>query len=213
MAALAHVLVAPDSTIPVVGAPGAIAAVMGAYLCGFPDAPVRTLIFFFLILFVDIRARWLLIGWFIMQFFTSPDSGVAWVAHVGGFAFGVLVALAIRASGGLRTRPSAGPIAQRRVGHHGRHRPGSVRSLSRQLLIDQPVTRHVARVLTLVLHALVERPERALVSSGAISSKTSVTSGWPSSTSPGRSPTGCAPRRRRRGRRGSRARRRPAAVR
>ena len=101
VAALAHVLVAPDSTIPVVGAPGAIAAVMGAYLVWFPGRAGPHLIFFFLILFVDIRARWLLIGWFIMQFFTSPDSGVAWVAHVGGFAFGVLVALAIRASGGL----------------------------------------------------------------------------------------------------------------
>ena len=102
VAALAHVLVAPDSTIPVVGASGAIAAVMGAYLVWFPDAPVRTLIFFFFILFVDIRARWLLIGWFVMQFFTSPDSGVAWVAHVGGFAFGVAVALLVRFSGGAR---------------------------------------------------------------------------------------------------------------
>ena len=115
VAALAHVLVAPDSTVPVVGASGAIAAVMGAYLVWFPDAPVRTLIFFFFILFVDIRARWLLIGWFVMQFFTSPDSGVAWVAHVGGFAFGVLVALVVHFSmrepwdtTGAR-RPTLGP--------------------------------------------------------------------------------------------------------
>jgi membrane associated rhomboid family serine protease len=93
---------APDSTIPVVGASGAIAAVMGAYLVWFPNAPVMTLIFFFFVLFVEIRAKWLLIVWFVTQFFTAPDSGVAWVAHVGGFGFGLLVALAVKASRGVR---------------------------------------------------------------------------------------------------------------
>jgi len=94
----AHIAVQPDATIPVVGASGAIAAVMGAYLVWFPDARVRTLIFFFLILFIQVRARWLLAFWFVLQFFTNPDDGVAWMAHVGGFAFGVLVGLLVRAS-------------------------------------------------------------------------------------------------------------------
>ena len=74
----------------------------GAYLVWFPDAPVRTAVFFFFIQIVDIRAKWLLGFWFISQFFTSPNSGVAWAAHVGGFVFGVIVGLMVRTSRGLR---------------------------------------------------------------------------------------------------------------
>ncbi|MDP1820872.1 MAG: rhomboid family intramembrane serine protease [Acidimicrobiales bacterium] len=87
-----------DSTIGMVGASGAIAAVMGAYFVWFPDAPVRTWISFLLFVFVRIRAKWVLGFWFILQFFTAPDSGVAWAAHVGGFVFGVLIGLVVRAS-------------------------------------------------------------------------------------------------------------------
>ncbi len=95
-ASAAHIGLNPDSTIPVVGASGAIAAVMGAYLVWFPDAPVRTVVFFFFITLVDIRAKWLLGFWFVSQFFTSPQSGVAWAAHVGGFVFGVILAYMVR---------------------------------------------------------------------------------------------------------------------
>jgi membrane associated rhomboid family serine protease len=98
VAAAAHIGVQPNSLIPVIGASGAIAGVMGAYLIWFPDAPVRTLIIFFIILFRDIPAKWLLIAWFVLQFFTNPNEGVAWVAHVGGFVFGVLIALLVRNS-------------------------------------------------------------------------------------------------------------------
>ena len=96
-ATLAHVLLDVDSTIAMVGASGAIAAVMGAYLVWFPDAPVRTLLTFFFILVVHIRAKWVLGFWFVLQFFTSPNSGVAWAAHVGGFVFGVVIGLVVRA--------------------------------------------------------------------------------------------------------------------
>jgi membrane associated rhomboid family serine protease len=102
VASAAHVLVQPDSTIPVVGASGAIAGVMGAYLVLFPNVKIRSLIIFFIILFRDIPAKWLLGVWFVTQFFTNPNAGVAWVAHVGGFAFGALVALMLRD----RLRPS-----------------------------------------------------------------------------------------------------------
>jgi len=95
-AMFAHFWVQPASTIPVVGASGAIAAVMGAYVIWFPNAPVRTLIFYFL---RDISAKWFLGIWFITQFFTGADSGVAWMAHVGGFVFGAVVALFVRATG------------------------------------------------------------------------------------------------------------------
>jgi membrane associated rhomboid family serine protease len=97
-ATLAHVAAQPASTIALIGASGAVAAVMGAYLVWFPNARVRTLVFFFLILFVEVRAKWLLLGWFVLQFFTGSDSGVAWVAHVGGFVLGVALALWVRAS-------------------------------------------------------------------------------------------------------------------
>lgn len=98
----AHLVLNLDSTIPVVGASGAIAAVMGAYLVWFPDAPVRTAVFFFFIMLVDVRAKWLLGFWFVSQFFTAPGSGVAWGAHVGGFVFGVVVGLIVRANSNVR---------------------------------------------------------------------------------------------------------------
>jgi membrane associated rhomboid family serine protease len=92
-----------DSTVPLVGASGAIAGVMGAYLVWFPDAPVRTLVFLgFFITMIAVRAKWLLAFWFVSQFFTDPNSGVAWAAHVGGFVFGALVGLLVRSSGRVR---------------------------------------------------------------------------------------------------------------
>jgi membrane associated rhomboid family serine protease len=94
VATAAHVAVQPGSTVPLVGASGAIAAVMGAYLVWFPNAPVRTLVFLFFPALV--RAKWFLGIWFVLQFFTDAGSGVAWVAHVGGFVFGVVVALMLR---------------------------------------------------------------------------------------------------------------------
>jgi len=97
VASAAHILVQPTSTIPVVGASGAIAGVMGAYLILFPNVRIRSLIILvFLVLFRDIRAKWLLGLWFVSQFFTNSSSGVAWVAHVAGFVFGALLALFLR---------------------------------------------------------------------------------------------------------------------
>ena len=95
----AHIAVQPNSTVPVIGASGAIAGVMGAYLIWFPRAQVRTLLFLgFFVLFPVISARWLLLFWLVSQFFVNPNEGVAWVAHVGGFVFGALIALLLRQS-------------------------------------------------------------------------------------------------------------------
>jgi membrane associated rhomboid family serine protease len=107
VATLAHVFVNADSTVPVVGASGAIAAVMGAYLVWYPNARIKTVIFAFFIFFTEVRAKWLLGIWLLLQFFTSDNSGVAWVAHVGGFAFGALVGLAMGPGG--RRRPPLRP--------------------------------------------------------------------------------------------------------
>ncbi len=95
-ATFAHVALDPNSTVPVVGASGAIASVMGAYLVLYPRARVHTAIFFGIILFRPIPA-WAVLGfWFVSQFFVDASSGVAWAAHVGGFVFGVIVALVLK---------------------------------------------------------------------------------------------------------------------
>jgi membrane associated rhomboid family serine protease len=95
VATLAWVAANPSSTVPVVGASGAIAAVMGAYLVWYPNVRIRTMIFVLIIFFTEVRAKWLLAFWFVLQFFTGSDSGVAWIAHVAGFVFGALVGLLI----------------------------------------------------------------------------------------------------------------------
>lgn len=102
VATATHVALQPDSVIPVIGASGAVAAVMGAYAVWFPRAPVRTVLLLGFPILVTIKARWVLGFWFVLQFLTSPNSGVAWAAHVGGFVFGAIVGLLIRASGALR---------------------------------------------------------------------------------------------------------------
>jgi membrane associated rhomboid family serine protease len=86
----------PSSALPSLGASGAIAAVLGSYLLLFPRAKVRTLIFF--IIPVTLRAEVVLGLWFVLQLFNGVgglgshvNGGVAYWAHVGGFAFGVLV--------------------------------------------------------------------------------------------------------------------------
>lgn len=93
VATLAHYVVQPNSTVPVIGASGAIAAIMGAYAVWFPNAPVRTLVLYVL---RDISAKWFLAFWLISQFFIGSDSGIAWVAHVGGFVFGLVVGVVVR---------------------------------------------------------------------------------------------------------------------
>lgn len=92
VATMAHILADPASTTPVVGASGAVAAVMGAYFIWYPKAKVSTLVF---VLILRIRAFWLLLVWLVLQFFTGSNSHVAWVAHVAGFVFGAGVALII----------------------------------------------------------------------------------------------------------------------
>jgi membrane associated rhomboid family serine protease len=105
LATVAHVFVDPSSTIPVVGASGAIAGVMGAYLAWFPNARIRGVIFLFLP--ITLGAKWFLGFWFFSQFSDAfnPNSGVAWGAHVGGFVFGLVAGLVLRSTRGDR-RPA-----------------------------------------------------------------------------------------------------------
>lgn len=98
-ATLAQYLIAPFSEIPVIGASGAIAGVLGAYLMVWPRARIVTLLpIFFIITFVHLPAVVVLGFWFIMQFFqgvatvsAAAGGGVAYWAHIGGFALGALL--------------------------------------------------------------------------------------------------------------------------
>jgi membrane associated rhomboid family serine protease len=95
-AGLAHVLAAPRSVVPTIGASGAIAAVMGAYFLMYPRARIRSLVFLgFWLTTASIPALVYLGVWFAMQLTMGMGSvgqadqgGIAWWAHAGGFAFG-----------------------------------------------------------------------------------------------------------------------------
>ena len=100
LAGLAQVWSAPGSTTPMVGASGAIAGVMGAYLLLFPKARVDVLIILIIIIRTIAMPAWIMLGvWFAIQLAGSYTSfgleggGVAHLAHSGGFAAGLLLAL------------------------------------------------------------------------------------------------------------------------
>ncbi len=94
VATLAHVVSGPDATIPLVGASGAIAGVLGAYMAAFPGARVHVLIFIHV---VRVPALIVLGFWFIVQLSNASaeaggaGGGVAWYAHIAGFVVGYLL--------------------------------------------------------------------------------------------------------------------------
>jgi membrane associated rhomboid family serine protease len=95
----------PGSNIATLGASGAVAALMGAFLVRFPKVEIHMMwlwFFFFRPVRFSAKAFWLLPLWFVMEVFSGMgghSSGVAHMAHVGGFAFGMLAAVGIRYSG------------------------------------------------------------------------------------------------------------------
>ena len=94
-------IVQPSSTVPVVGASGAIAGVMGAYLVWFPWVRVRTIIVLGVFpLWPRIPAAPILLVWFASQFLIGNDSAIAWMAHVAGFVFGIIAGLIARSDSG-----------------------------------------------------------------------------------------------------------------
>jgi membrane associated rhomboid family serine protease len=105
-ASLAHIFSDPTSGIPSVGASGAIAAILGAYLVLFPQSRVRLLVFLGYSMGVTRASAVAFLGlWAVMQLFsgvaslgvpTAQAEGVAWWAHIGGFAFGLVVGWLLR---------------------------------------------------------------------------------------------------------------------
>ena len=113
LATLGFVALQADSTVPLIGASGAIAGVMGAYLVLYPTHRILTLVGFF---FVPIPAALFAGVWFFSQFLISAsDSSIAWQAHVVGFAFGAVVALLLRA-----------PLLRRVAAHQTVQWPGAI---------------------------------------------------------------------------------------
>jgi len=104
-ATFSQIALAPTSTVPLVGASGAIAGVLAAYFMLFPYSRVLTLvpIFFFLRL-ISIPAVFFLGFWFILQVISGAgslgsDGGVAWFAHIGGFLAGTILVFPLRRRG------------------------------------------------------------------------------------------------------------------
>lgn len=93
---LSHLFLNTHSNVPVIGASGAIAGVMGAYLILYPGSKILTLIpIIFIPWFIEIPAFIFLGMWFLLQFINAAGStgqagGIAWWAHIGGFIFGIL---------------------------------------------------------------------------------------------------------------------------
>jgi membrane associated rhomboid family serine protease len=95
-AALAHIASGPASDIPMLGASGAISAVMGAYAVLFPHRKLYMMLF---VVMRRVRAIWYLAVWLAMQFYFvwTGEEGVAWWAHIGGVLVGAALALLHRA--------------------------------------------------------------------------------------------------------------------
>lgn len=103
LSGLAQYFLDPASSLPVVGASGAVAAVLGAYFVFFPTHTVATLVpIFFFVTILNLPALLVLGYWFVTQLFSgyaalgetsATSGGVAYFAHIGGFAFGWLVGL------------------------------------------------------------------------------------------------------------------------
>jgi len=105
VASFIQAVMEPNSVVPVLGASGAVAGVLGAYLMWYPTATIRVVIPFFILIFIPLPIpAWVMIGvWFAQNLLAgwatitdaaqnATGGGVAWFAHLGGFAFGLLIA-------------------------------------------------------------------------------------------------------------------------
>ncbi|RKX27025.1 MAG: rhomboid family intramembrane serine protease [Candidatus Zixiibacteriota bacterium] len=108
-----YTLFNPGSEVPLVGASGAVAGVMGAYMVLHPKARITVLIVYFLIMVRQFPAKVVLGLWFVYQVLmsvvgSSTGGGVAWMAHVGGFVFGYVLLKILLKFRGKGTTPSGG---------------------------------------------------------------------------------------------------------
>ena len=103
-AGLLQTYILPTSQVPMIGASGAIAGVLGAYLILSPGARIASLVpILFIFTIIEIPAYLFLLFWFVLQLFSGlfmiqggGGSGIAWWAHVGGFIFGLITVVFFR---------------------------------------------------------------------------------------------------------------------
>jgi len=98
IANIAQIMASPDSAVPIIGASGAVAGILGAYYISFPRAKVLALIpIFFFFTLMEVRASLFIVFWFVLQVFngvfslTAVGNSVAWWAHIGGFLGGLIL--------------------------------------------------------------------------------------------------------------------------
>jgi membrane associated rhomboid family serine protease len=114
---LAHYVFNTGSPIPAIGASGAVAGVLGAYIISYPRARILVLIPFFFLYFIELPALIVLGFWIVLQFFNGAASvvysqatgGVAWWAHIGGFFGGMLIFMLFRPRSKIYDRVSRRP--------------------------------------------------------------------------------------------------------
>jgi membrane associated rhomboid family serine protease len=100
-AGLLQTYIQPSSMVPMIGASGAVAGVLGAYLVLFPRSRIASLVpILFIFTIIEIPAMLFLIFWFVSQLYSGlfaiqggGESGIAWWAHIGGFAFGFIMVI------------------------------------------------------------------------------------------------------------------------
>ena len=125
VAALSHVVTDPGSAIPMVGASGAISAIMGAYLVLYPRAAVHTLFFFFFFIRIVPLPAWVMLGyWMVIQVVSSAATpagggGVAYVAHIGGFVAGLALILLFRNRKLVSAKRSKVKLSRNQIDHGG----------------------------------------------------------------------------------------------
>lgn len=150
-ATMTHILIAPASSVPLVGASGAIAGILAAYLLLFPHAQVRVIVIILIFIrWVSFPAIVILAGWMIVQFISAPASllgdggGVAYFAHIGGFVAGLILTpfFKRRHQPFFAGKPKSMPMHLADGGNPfasstNQHRQGRGRKLSRNAFLDR----------------------------------------------------------------------------